>query len=348
MLVTYAEELGLIRDVLEGFGAAAPLARTQALWLTEADLRGHLSHGIQRVPVIVGRMRAGLIAADATPVFRWRSPSALVVDGRRGFGPVVGLATVNELIRGARANGVAVGAVHDANHLGLLGPYVEEVAAQGLIGLAMTTSEALVHAWGGCEPVLGTNPIAVGVPAEPEAFVLDMATGAISMGKLLAHERTGTPLEPGWAVDCAGAPTMDPAAARRGAISPFGGAKGYALGLAVELLVATLTGTALGNAVRGTLDTEHETSKGDVFIVLDPATFGIDYSIERLSDYLEEVRHSGDHEAAARVAVPGDRSRAARQRGMLGGFVVDRESWREVQELLELSRSDHDLQRSCS
>lgn len=347
MHVTYPEELGLIGDVLQGFGAPAELARTQAHWLAEADLRGHPSHGVQRVPVVVGRMRAGLIAAEATPAFQWRSPSALVVDGQRGFGPVVGLATVTELIRGARASGVAIGAVHHANHLGLLAPYVEEVAAQGLLGLAMTTSEALVHAWSGRERVLGTNPIAVGIPAEPEAFVLDMATGAISMGKVLAHARTGTPLEHGWAVDSAGAPTTDPDAAMDGAISPFGGAKGYALGLAVELLVGTLTGTALGSAVRGTLDTEHETTKGDLFVVLDPATFGVDDFVERLSGYLEDVRRSGGHEAGAQVMIPGDRSRTARLRGMQYGFVVDDESWREVQELLKLSRSADELQRSC-
>ena len=275
MRVEYRQELSLASQVLRGFGAPEEQAEIQARWLTEADLRGHPSHGLQRLPVIVGRMRGGLIQTDALPQFHWRSQSALIVDGQGCFGPVAGLATVRELTRRVSDSGVAVGAMHRANHLGLLAPYIEEVTSQGLVGLAMTTSEALVHAWGGSARVLGTNPIAIGIPAQPEPFILDMATGTVSMGKVLAFERADAALEPGWAVDSNGSPTTDPHAAIQGAISPFGGPKGYGLGLAIELLVAILTGTALGPAVLGTLDTEYETTKGDVFIVIDASLFTI-------------------------------------------------------------------------
>ena len=346
MRVTYDEELALISDVLEACGAPAEKARTQARWLTEADLRGHPSHGIQRLPVIVGRIRAGLIRVDASPEFQWRSASALVADGHRCFGPVGGLATVRELMREVSASGLALGAVRRANHLGLLAPYVEEVADAGLVGVAMTTSEALVHAWGGCKPVLGTNPIAIGIPSDPDPFVLDMATAAISMGKVVAHARAGTPLKEGWAIDRQGSPTVDPDAALRGAISPFGGAKGYGLGLAVELLVATLTGTALGSAVQGTLDTENESNKGDLFLVLDPMAFGgADFS-RRLAAYLKEVRESGVNDGEEPVAIPGDRSRTARLTGLRAGFTIDREAWRDAQALLPRAETPHQIERT--
>lgn len=344
MLVAYDDEIALIGEILQRHGASAEPAGVQARWLTEADLRGHPSHGLQRVPTIVGRMRAGLITADSTPEFLWRSQSALVVDGQRGFGPVVGLATVRELVRRVGATGVAIGAVHGANHLGLLGPYVEEIAAHGLIGLSMTTSEALVHAWGGHTRVLGTNPIAIAIPAEPEPFVLDMATGAVSMGRVLAHARNRVPLEEGWAVDGTGTPTLDPDLAVGGAISPFGGPKGYGLGLAVELMVAALTGTALGTAVHGTLDTERESTKGDLFMVVDPAGFGAHDIPARLSQYLEDVRRSGESERGRRVAVPGDRSRTTRARRLSEGFAVDDSVWRDAQELLQVRESGVQLE----
>jgi len=346
MLVTYADEVALIGEILRTHGASAMPAGVQARWLTEADLRGHPSHGLQRVRTIVGRMRGGLIEADSRPELQWRSPSALVVDGRRGFGPVVGLATIRELVRRVGATGVAIGAVHGANHLGLLGPYVEEIAEDGLIGAAMTTSEALVHAWGGHTRMLGTNPIAIGIPAEQGPFVLDMATGAVSMGRVLAHARTRIPLEEGWAVDDTGAPTLDPDLAVAGAISPFGGPKGYGLGLAVELLVAALTGTALGTAVHGTLDAECESTKGDLFMVIDPGDFGVDEIPGRLSRYLQEVRRSGSSEPGKEVAVPGDRSRSARARGLSEGFTVDDGVWREAEELLQVAESDLQLERT--
>ena len=245
------------------------------------------SHGIQRLPVIVGRIRSGLIVPDAAAVFEWRSPSAVSIDGRRGFGPVVGLAAVDALVDAARNSGVAVAAIDGANHLGLLAPYVEEVASNGLIGLAMTTSEALVHAWGGRERMVGTNPIALAIPAEPDPFVADMATGAVSMGRVIAHARGGLPLEEGWAIDGWGKATTDPHAAMRGAISPFGGPKGYALGLAIEALVGSLTGCALGTDVRGTLDTDQVANKGDLFAVFDPSRFGVSDFKDRISHYLQ-------------------------------------------------------------
>lgn len=340
MRVGFMQELSLASEVLRGFGAPEDHAEIQARWLAEADLREHPSHGLQRLPVIVGRMRAGLIRADALPQFHWRSQSVLIVDGRGCFGPVAGLATVAELTRRVSDSGVAVGAVHGANHLGLLAPYIEEVTSQGLVGLAMTTSEALVHAWGGSARVLGTNPIAIGIPAKPDPFILDMATGTVSMGKVLAFERADAELEEGWAVDSNGSPTTDPHAAVHGAISPFGGPKGYGLGLAIELLVAILTGTELGRAVLGTLDTEHETTKGDVFIVIDASLFtAMDFVAERIAAYLNDVRQSGKATTHARVAIPGDRSRGARRRGLADGFDVDDQAWREAEELLQTAES---------
>src|SRR5262249_34134003 len=148
------------------------------------------------------------------------------------------------------------GAIRRSSHLGMLAPYVERIIAAGHIGLMLTTSEALVHPAGGRTALIGTNPIAIGIPAEPVPFVLDMSTASISAGEIMARAHTGTELPLGRAVDADGAPTTDPHRAREGSISPFGGGKGYGLALAFELLVAWATQTALGTDVRGTLDVD--------------------------------------------------------------------------------------------
>src|SRR4051812_20286745 len=106
-------------------------AETQARWLVEADLRGHPSHGLQRLTVIAERIRGGVSDPAAEPELRWVSPSAVVVDGRRGLGPVIGLAAVGAAVERATEQGVAVAAVHNANHLGLLAPYAECCAEAG-------------------------------------------------------------------------------------------------------------------------------------------------------------------------------------------------------------------------
>lgn len=332
MRVAPEDERALIVEVLAGRGVESGRADLQARWLLEGDLRGHPSHGLQRLPVIVGRIDNGLTRPNAEVSLTWRSPSALVVDGNHGLGPCVARAAIEALLLKVRELGVVVGAVRDANHLGLLAPYVEQIADEGLIGIALTTSEALVHPWGGRTAMVGTNPIAIAVPSVPEPFVLDMATGATSMGKIIHHRSAGLPLEPGWAIEDDGRPTSDADAAT--AISPFGGAKGYGLGLAFELLVAALTGTALGTAVTGTLDAETLCTKGDLLICIDPAAFGSTGWIEATGAYLDALRRSPAQANGSGVGVPGDRTRRVRAAHREGALDIPDAVWSAAQALL--------------
>jgi len=338
-LVHIVDERSLILDILDAVGTPERNAEVQAQWLVEADLRGHSSHGIQRLTVIAERIRNGLTSPAAEPALHWASPSALVVDGRRGLGPCVGTEALDALAPAATRHGIAVGAVRNANHLGLLAPYVERCAADGLIGIALTTSEALVHPWGGRIGQIGTNPIAIGIPADPHPFVLDMATSVVSMGKILDHRNRSLPLEPGWALDRAGNPTTDATAGAEGAVAPFGGAKGYALGLAFELLVASLTASALGRDVTGTLDAVSPATKGDVFVVLDPRVFDATGFQASVTAYLDALRETAPQEGFERVLVPGDRARAERGRRAAEGVVIADSVWESLQELRRRMRA---------
>jgi LDH2 family malate/lactate/ureidoglycolate dehydrogenase len=240
--------------------------------------------------------------------------------------------------------GVAVAAVRDANHLGMLAPYVESMAAAGVVGIALTTSEALVHPWGGVHAMVGTNPLAIAAPVPGhDPVVLDMATGQVSRGKVLDHAARGLPLSPGDAVDAAGAPTTDASAAVDGAISPFGGPKGYALGVVLEVLVATLTRTALGDDVRGTLDADDPATKGDLFVALDPARFGAGDA--PVAAYLDALRCAEPAPGHAGVVVPGDRARATRAANLAAGVPVSHGTWtraREIAAELGTLRPAHD------
>jgi LDH2 family malate/lactate/ureidoglycolate dehydrogenase len=241
---------------------------------------------------------------------------------------------ITELSQRVAATGVAVASISNSNHLGRLAWYAEHVAANGNVLIATTTSEALVHPWGGRVAMLGTNPLAIGIPAEPHPFVLDMATGVVSMG--LIHDRAsrGQKLQEGWALDADGFPTVDAARAVTGAIAPFGGAKGYGLGLALEVLVAALTGSALGRHVHGTLDEESVCNKGDVFILLS----GSNSAVPAISSYLAEIRAVAPLHASAPVQAPGDGSRARRERAYRDGIALPE---RLSMELLRLAAARH-------
>ena len=330
--VSVQEHCALSTHVLIGLGVPPTAARDQAELLLEGDRRGHASHGIRRLDMLAQRLRSGAVHAAARPTSTWTTVSVLIVDGDGGLGPPVARRAVQELVAKVAKTGVAVAAVRNANHLGMLAPYVETMASAGVIGISLTTSEALVHPWGGMRAMVGTNPLAVAVPVPgDDPVVLDMATGQVSRGKVLDHAARGLPLAPGDAVDSAGVPTTDAAAAVDGAISPFGGPKGYALGLMLEVLVATLTRTALGEDVRGTLDPTDPSTKGDLFIAIDPAAFGT--GAAPVAAYLTAIRTTPPAPGHDRALVPGDRARATRATNLADGVPVAKVTWTRAQQI---------------
>ncbi len=324
-----------LQAVLAAHGVPDAFARTQADLLLEAQMRGYASHGLLRLPRIVERIVNGVSSPTASGVHEWVSDCFLRVDGERGLGPVVALAALRTLIERARRSGIAIGAIRNSNHIGMLAWYGDYIAREGLITIAATTSEALVHPWGGSRALIGTNPLCIAVPATPEPLVLDMATSLVSMGKIHDHANRGTAIPEGWALDADGNPTTDPTAAKAGAIAPFGGAKGYALGLALEVLVTSLAGAAIGTAVTGTLDSNTVCNKGDVFIVISPPrSASIAAAIHA---YLDEIRASAAPGSGRPVNVPGDRSREARARSIAEGVEVDNALWQQILALLPSS-----------
>lgn len=304
-------------------GVPGPAAVRQAELLLVAEAKGVPSHGLLRLPRILRRLANGTASPTNTGKHDWLSPCYLSVDGEQGLGPVVALRALEAIVPAAERHGVAVCSITNNNHLGMLGYYAGRMAERGLVCLGVTTSEALVHPWGGTEAMLGTNPLALGVPAQPHPLVLDMATSQISMGKVHDHALRGVPLEPGWALDATGHPTVDPVAAKSGSIAPFGGPKGYGLGLGLGAMVTFLTGAAYGTAVGGTLDDDRLSNKGDVFILLS----GGGHSV---SGYLDQVRGSRPADPAHPVAVPGDRARARRAESVANGIDIADDLWREL------------------
>jgi L-2-hydroxycarboxylate dehydrogenase (NAD+) len=316
--------------ILRMLGASSEEAAQQAELLTEADLRGHPSHGLQRLPVLVERIRNGVVRFGV-PTIDWVTAAALKVDGAQGLGPAVAFHAIREIAKRAKQTGVAVGLISDSNHLGMLAPYVQAIAESGQIGIAMTTSEPLVHPYGGRRALIGTNPLAIGIPATPHPFVLDMATSEVSMGRILAHVHRAEPIPLGWALDRNGDATTDPRAAAGGALSPFGAAKGYGLGLAIELLVAVLTQSAVGTSVVGTLDTDQRCNKGDVFICVDPAALRLDDVAATISPFLDEIRSEPSQRPERPASVPGDRSLERRTHALADGVSVPEGLWHEIQ-----------------
>lgn len=325
MLIPVDRVRETVSNVLTSAGVSHANAAILTRSLLEAELRGYPSHGLLRLPRVVERLRNGVLDGQTTGVQTWTGSAFLRVDGMRGIGPAVANQALAEISSRARQTGIAAAAIHNNNHIGMLSLYAEDIARAGLILIGLTTSEALVHPWGGRTAMLGTNPITIGVPAEPHPFVFDMATSVVSMGKIHDYAHRGESLPMGWALDEDGNPTTDAVAAQRGAIAPFGGPKGYALGLAFEVLVASLTASATGRDVLGTLDSTEISNKGDVFIVAQPTA-----PITAVSNYLAEIRHTAPATPGSPVLVPGDRALSTRESTAERGITVSDEVWGRI------------------
>jgi LDH2 family malate/lactate/ureidoglycolate dehydrogenase len=312
-------------------GARVDEAAVQARHLIEGDMRHMPSHGVRRLGTLIRRMQVGLVNIAAHSTLNWERPAVVAVDGDNGFGPVVAYRALDALIERSAQTGVALAAIQHAHHLGMLSPYTERTAAQGAIGVVLTTSEALVHPWGGRGALVGTNPLSIGVPSSAGPVVLDMSTAAATAGAIIDHAARGARLPVGWAVDAEGRPTLDADEAIAGAISPFGGAKGFALGLTLEALVGLTTHAAYGVDVAGTLDHHRPVSKGDLLIVISLEALGADPNDLGLAGYLDIIRDSGI--GGERVRIPGDRARAARAESAAIGVPLDPAVWAATIEL---------------
>jgi LDH2 family malate/lactate/ureidoglycolate dehydrogenase len=246
--------------IFQRVGVPPEDARIAADVLVAADLRGIESHGVARLRrLYVDRLRAGAAAPRPEVRVLRETPATALMDGGNGLGPPIAHRAMASAIEKAIHAGAGFVSVRNSNHFGIAGYYAMMALDRGCIGLCMTTANRWVVPTFGREAMLGTNPIAVAVPADREIpFVLDMATSIVSIGKLEVRDRLGQPIPAGWAADALGAPTTDPGpvlrgvpASAAGGLLPVGGAgeelgghKGYGLAAWVEIFCALLSGVA--------------------------------------------------------------------------------------------------------
>ncbi|MFB6244136.1 MAG: Ldh family oxidoreductase [Halobaculum sp.] len=319
-------------EAFEAHGISAADATQTAAVLVSADARGKHSHGLLRLPRFVRGIEHGNVDPDGEIAVVSERGGAATVSGGARLGPVVASEAAVEAMDRADSHGVGAVGVHDTNHLGMLGYYTDQLRKEGYVGLAVTNTEPAMPPYGGAEPVLGTNPIAIGFPTDPP-FNLDMSTSAIARGDVLHRRENDRELPEGVALDADGAPTTDPQAALDGTIRPFGGPKGSGLAIAVEVLAGGLVGAAMGDDVTGTYHTEDPCTKGDLFLAIDPAAMGVPEFAERASAFLTELtagETDADHEE---IRLPGQRSVARdREREEIS---VEADLWAEVRELAD-------------
>ncbi|MDH3397729.1 MAG: Ldh family oxidoreductase [Acidimicrobiia bacterium] len=277
--------------------------------LLEADLRGRTGHGLIRVPQYVTRIEAGGINLRPEIERLRETPVSALVDGDNGLGQVVMTYAAGTAIEKATSSGMAwVGTVH-SNHAGAGGIYSAMALEHDLIGIYMAVASAnVMPPWGGRERLLGTNPIAIAIPAGSEPpLQLDIATTVASHGTIKVLAQAGEPMPEGWVTDAEGNAITDPNRADEGFLVPIGGYKGSGLNMAIGLLAGVLNDAAFGaDVIDHRVVPGEAANTGQAILVLRPDLFrDLDEFKSAMDRHLQEMRDSG---SPGSVHIPGDGS----------------------------------------
>src|SRR5215210_123199 len=304
--------------------------------LVQADLWGHQSHGLLRLPWYAARIRSGAMAAVADPAVLADTGPLVLLDGRDGVGQVLTERARVHAVQRARLHGIGAVAVRDSNHFGTAMWFTRRAARDGCVAVLTTNASPAMAPWGGREKVLGTNPWSIAAPAPGGRVVaVDIANTAVARGKIYLAQNRGEPIPETWALTPDGAPTTDPAEGVLGVILPMAGHKGYAITFMMDVLSGALTGSAVGTGVHGPYEADRPSGAGHLFLALDPDAFGDRAGYEtRVRQLIDEVKTVPLAQGVDEVFYPGeveDRAEAANLAE--GGVVLAEQSLADLHEL---------------
>ena len=305
------------RQLAETFLMTSGMSATDAAIiadiLLEAELRGRKTHGFIRLPGIKNRYEKGKrteIQVDKEDGQCFR------VDGGNQPGYLVAYRAMELAIQRAKQTGASIVGVYNTSHCGMAGYYVDMARKAELIGLLFADCLPRITPEGGTQAILGTNPIAVGIPSNNALLLFDMSTAAITNGDLLVAMREDMPIPEGLAFDPEGEPTTDAEQALKGSVRPFGGHKGFGLALITQVLAGALVNAA-------TIPPPG-TNYGMLIVVLNPTVFvplkQFKREVDSLIDSIKANRREADVEE---IFIPGERAYRERKKYLKSGIHLD-------------------------
>ncbi|RSL33527.1 Ldh family oxidoreductase [Salibacterium salarium] len=303
------------KTLLQQTGMKKEDAKITADSLVRADMEGAGTHGMNRLLMYVPRLIENQI--NPTPQVEFEENDAVLrVKGDNGLGQVVSHQAMEKGIPIAKKFGTATIFVSQSNHFGTAAYYCQKAFQENMALMAVTNSPSGIAPWGGSQAYFGTNPLAFGFPNQKGSpVIIDMSSSVVARGNILVAEKEGREIPDGWALDKNGNPTNDPKEALAGSLLPLGGAKGYAMAMAVEMMAGVLTGSSFGSHVNSIFQSGNEPADvGHAFIL-----FNIEHWMnlntynERIEQILSDVKKSPLAEGFEEILYPGERRERSRK-----------------------------------
>jgi len=303
--------------------------------LVEANLVGHDSHGVIRVPMYEQWLREGKVLANRELRVVSDQETIAIVDGELGFGQIMGQRAMQLAIDKASQHGIGIVGLRNTGHLGRIGDWVTQAVEADKIAICTVNTTGfgiLVAPFGGVERRLSANPIAVGIPVRGRApIILDISTCAIAEGKIRVALHKGETVPAECLIDAEGNPTNDPEifyADPPGAILPFGGHKGFGLGIVVDVLSGALTGGSCSHPG------EDRLCQSMLSIVIDPYRFQPQDAFTReVHRFIDFVKSSRPKDAGGQILMPGEVEQQTRLHRLEHGIDLDPTTWGQICEV---------------
>lgn len=343
----YNKVRALSNKVFEWYQFSKEEAETITDVLLTSNLYGIESHGVQRLTLYPYGIDIGRIKVSAKAEIVQETPVSALIDAHECMGQLSGTKAMNLAIEKAKKTGIGMALVRNSNHYGIAGYYSMMAAKEGLLGISMTNTEALVVPTFGKRPIMGTNPIAVTMPASPVFFHMDMSTSVATAGKMEVYAKNGKALPVGWSVGRDGSDNCDAKefleirkTKSNGGLLPlggygemFGGHKGYGFSMLVELMTGILAGGFTSTLVRKDKSVE---CCCHMFMAIDYGMFGDKKEIEQhFSDFLQEIRDSDKAVGQERIYIHGEKEAESIARVMEEGIAMNQATIDEITKLCQ-------------
>ena len=274
--------------------------------LLEAELKGVSSHGLNRLPTYVKRLKAQLVKATAEIITERDMGAIAVVDGNHSIPQVIGHRAMAMAIEKARRYGIGAVLAKNSGHFGMTSAYGLRAADQNMIAVVLSNVTPLMPPAGGSSKLLGNNPLAVVAPTKGDPIVTDMGMSKVVLGKLLVAKSQGKKIPLDWALDKDGNPTDDPGEALQGLLLPIAGPKGYSLIVAIEILTGVLAG-AYGWQVKSLYDFSAPENISHFFLAVDIKAFlPLEEYFSRIEDFRLGIKNSRKAPGTEEIYLPGE------------------------------------------
>jgi LDH2 family malate/lactate/ureidoglycolate dehydrogenase len=316
-----------ISEVFSGLGMPREDAALCADLMVRTDLSGADGHGVFRLAQYSGRIKAGGINLHPKMKLLQDAPSIGLLHGDNAMGHLVMHRCAEMAIKKAQLTGIGWMGCCYGNHAGAGSTYANLVSEAGFVGIYMAVGSANHMApWGGVDPLLSTNPIAISIPTGPQKapVVLDMATTVAAYGKVKMKAQAGEPMPVGWMIDKQGNPLTDPNRSSEGTLLPIGDYKGYGLSLMIALLAGSMNGAAVGSQLVDFNDDDTAvTNTGQTIIAVNPAFLGgVEQFMASSGQLIHEIKSSKPLPNQPKIRVPGDGAAQAQQKRMQEGIPI--------------------------